>query len=39
MPSVSNASLLVELDKAESTAVSPATSLVLPSDQKPILLN
>lgn len=39
MSSVSNVSLLVELDKADSTSFSPATSLVLPSDQKPILLH
>lgn len=39
MSSVSNVSLLVELDKADSSAFSPATSLGLPSDQKPILLN
>lgn len=39
MSSVSNVSLLVELDKADSASFSPATSLVLPSDQKPILLH
>lgn len=37
MATVSNVSLLV--DKADSTALSPAISLVLPSDQKLILLN